>query len=302
MSSIYLQPDEYADFGVDKATVTQVRAASQLIDGYLGRVEGLIWVPDARGNPCYMKGPNPKLTIQGTATIPPGPTIQVPYTGATLDNNFIGEVVILDREDDSLVEACVIQAVAPGLVTLQSVSVSHNVGCKMDFGLTIMEEFELPSDRSIARLSKSPAIKLLSGAGRYGYGRRSDQITGDFQEFNLLAAVSSFGGPPLWIPWDPVNASVNFRTGEVWVPAGILLAYFTDVRTWYIAGFQQSGLDDAVKQACANIIMLGKDSGLGANVRGRTVNQSMSVTKWENNMIDANTRQILSPYKSRRFV
>jgi hypothetical protein len=307
-SSLYLQPSEYADYGVPQATTVQVRAATKLIDAHLARPEGLIYQTDAAGNPCYMVAPTPKFTLTAGAAISPGSSVVLPYAGARLDNNSIGEVLVLDRTDDTLVEACVIQGLTPAVdgnpatITLQTINNSHASGCTMDVGLSICEEFELPDDRSIARMSRPQAISLQSGIGRYGYGRRSQQITGDFQEFNLLAAVSSFGGPPLWIPWSVDNASVNYRTGEVWVPAGVLLAYFTDVRIWYVAGFTQVNLPENVKQACANIILLGKETGLGANIRSRGVMNGITVSKWENNMIDANTRDILKEYNLRRFI
>ncbi len=246
------------------------------------------------------------MTLKSSATILPGSSVVVPFTnGPSLDGNSVGEVVILDRgskNDGPDREACVISATAPGSITLKNVVNSHDPACTIDFGMTIMEERELPPDRSIARTAQFPIMKMFDGVGRYGYGRRSSQTAGNMQEFNLLAVVSNFGGPPLWIPWSAYDASVSARTGEVWVPAGVLLAYFTDVRMWYIAGYQQSGLPDDIKQACANIVNLGKESGLGANIRSRNMRESTTVTKWENNMIDTNTRNMLAPYKARRFV
>lgn len=302
--SVYLTPEDYGTYGLDTAvaTETKVRAASQLIDAYLGRPQGLVWVPDALGNPCYMSSPAATQTLKSTGAILPGTSVVVPFTGPGLDGNSVGEVVILDTSSKTLVEACVIQALSPGVVTLQSVTNSHAPSCTMDLGLTIMEERELPAQRSIARVAQFPITRLLSGVGRYGYGRRGTQIAGNMQEFNLLAVVSNFGGPPLWIPWTVTNASVSFRTGEIWVPAGVLLDYFTDVRIWYIAGFSASGLPSNIKQACANIILLGKETGLGANIRSRGMRESTTVSKWENNMIDKNTREILDPFKARRFV
>lgn len=305
MGSIYLQPSEYDDFGVGglsgPANPSTVRAASQLIDGHLKRPEGLVYKCDALGNPCYYTSSTPKATLNAGSVITPGTNVRIPYTGMTLDNNFQQEVLILDRATDALVEACVVTTFEAGFITLASVTNTHASGCTMDLGLTIMEETTMPEGRSLTRMSRPNPLRVFSGAGRYGYGRRSQQIMGDMGDMNLLMVTAAFGGPPLWTPWDPKQASISFVTGEIWVPAGILLSYFTDIRVWYIAGFIQASLPDNVKQACANIIKLGKDSGLGANVRSRAVGQGGTVSKWENNMIDNNTRQMLLPYMTRLF-
>lgn len=303
--SVYLTFEEYAAYGLKATTdAASVRNACALIDAYLGRPEGLVWQPDARGTPAYMAAPAPRLTLTTLGALAPSVNVAVPYTGALLDNNSVGETLVLDRTSDDpyVAETCVIQAVAPGSVTLTSVLFPHSSGCAMDMGLTIMEERELPNDRSIARVSRTPVLRLVSGAGRYGYGRRSDQTQGNFQEFNLLAVVSSFGGPPLWVPWDVANASVSNMSGEVWVPSGVLLAYYTDVRMWYVAGFSQENIPDPVKQATASVTQAVLSTGLGPNIRSRNVRDGTVVSKFENNMIDANSREVLAPYKAYRFV
>ena len=306
MPSTYLDPSEYSAYDLpDTVTPGLVNSASALIDAYCKRKEGLIWTPDFAGNPAYMAAATPLLTITGQGSIASGSNVVVPYTGAVLDNNAVGEVVILDRAQSTKIEACVIQAVAPPpsqSVTLKTVQTPHADACTIEFGLTVMEEKELPNDRSIARVSKFPVMKLQSGAGRYGYGRRSSQSAGNFQEFNLLAIVSSFGGPPLWIPWEVTNASTNFRTGEIWVPAGVLLAYYTEVRVWYVPGFSKANLHPDIKQACANIVRNLKETGLGANIRSRSVRGDMVVSKFENNMIDKNTRDLIEPFRARVYV
>jgi hypothetical protein len=268
MGSIYLLPTEYTDYGVDgNANPAVVRAASQIIDAHLGRPEGLVYKNDASGQPCYYTGINPRATLTASAVIAAGTNVRIPYVGLVLDNNFLQEVLILDRGNDAKVEACVVIAVEDGYVTLASVKNSHSSGCTMDLGMVIMEESTMPEGRSVIRMSRPNPIRVLSGAGRYGYGRRSQQVYGDMSEMNLLMITQTFGGPPLWTGWDPKNSSISYTTGEIWVPAGLLVAYYTDVRVWYLSGFTQANLPDTIKQACANIIRLGKDSGLGANVR-----------------------------------
>jgi hypothetical protein len=171
----------------------------------------------------------------------------------TAYNDMRGEVVILDRETPDLTEACIIQSMTPGQITLTSVSNSHASGCTLDLGLCIFEEKSQPQERSITRVSRPP-VRLLSGMGRYGYGRRTDQEMGMFNEVNLLAVVEAFGGPPMWVPFNISQASVSYTTGEIWTPAGILLAYFSDVRLWYVSGFAQKNLPPIIKQATAQLV------------------------------------------------
>ena len=95
---------------------------------------------------------------------------------------------------------------------------------------------------------------MISGLGRYGYGRRTDQVAGIFNEVNLLAAIQAFGGPPMWEAFPANTAGISPSTQEIWIPAGILLAYFSDVRLWYVSGYQQSALPSPIKQATAMLI------------------------------------------------
>lgn len=300
--SIYLQSSEYASFNLPN-TINQgmVQQASSLIDGYLQRPEGLIWTADASGAPCYMNAPSASLTLTSTGSFVVGTNIVVPYTGPALDNNSVGEMVVLDRTNVGITEACIIQAVgtSPNTVTLTNVQFPHGSGCKMEFGLTIQEQREVPKDRSVVVLANPQIMQLQSGVGRYGYGRRSQQVMGNFQEFNLLAVVSAFGGPPLWIPWTVTDAGLNRNTSEMWIPAGILLAYYTEIKVWYIAGFQQSALPFNVKQACANICMQLKETGLGPNIRRRDQRDGVGSQRFENEMIDPNTKDLLRPYRTR---
>jgi hypothetical protein len=303
--SVYLQPSEYASFNLASSTnAGLVQQASALIDGFLQRPEGLVWTEDGSGAPCYMNSPSPTLTLTApSGGISPGTNVVVQYAGPALDNNSVGEVLVLDRTNTGITEACVIQAVgnSPNTVTLQTVQFAHGSGATMEFGLTIQEQREVPKDRSVVLLANPQIMQLQSGVGRYGYGRRSQQIMGNFQEFNLLAVVSAFGGPPLWIPWQTTDAGLNRSTGECWIPAGILLAYYTEVKIWYIAGFQQSALPFNVKQACANIVGQLKETGLGPNIRRRDQKDGVGSQRFENEMIDPNSRDLLRPYHARIF-
>lgn len=53
MLSVYLDPDDYELYGVPNATTAQVIKASAIIDGYLNRPDGLIYVVNL-DEPVYM--------------------------------------------------------------------------------------------------------------------------------------------------------------------------------------------------------------------------------------------------------
>lgn len=253
--STYLLPAEYATYGLPSSTTAaQVQQASLCIDAYLRRPEGMVWSPDYLGQPCFMAGQMPSVTWNANGAIAPGTKVAVNLqTGVTAYNDMRGEVVILDRGNQTLTEACIIDSMTPGQVVLTSVANNHATNCTLDLGMCIFEEKSQAGERSITRTSRPP-IRLISGMGRYGYGRRTDQEMGLFNEVNLLAALQAFGGPPMWEPFTVSQASISYTTGEIWVPAGILLAYFSDVRLWYVSGYSQANLPPIIKQATAQLV------------------------------------------------
>lgn len=299
MPSQYLQPSDYLVYGLPTSTtVPQVTQASALIDGYLQRPQGLVYGVDYLSLPCYMAGANPSLTVKSTGSITAGNSVVVAVAPAILAySDMIGEVVILDRANPSLVEACVISAMTPGQITLSSVANAHSANCTIEFGMTILEERYLPAKRSICRVAYPP-LRVLSGMGRYGYGRRTDQTAGMFNEVNLLAVQQVFGGPPMWEPFTVSMASVSIANNEIWIPAGVLLAYFSEVRIRYISGWTQTALPAAIKQACANIINNAvAAASLGGNVKTMKAG-SVEVTRFTASMIDVDTRVLLDSYRN----
>lgn len=257
MASIYIQPAEYAAYGITGASAAQVQQASAYVDGWLKRPEGLICNNDTFGNPCYMAALLPSDSWVFPNPIPTGAnvTVSVP-AGRLLTMDLLGQVVILDRATQAKTEAVVIAGVNPqaGTVVLGSVLIAHSAGATGDFGLTNFEERSVPNKRSMIRLARQGVSRLIAGVGRYGYGRRTDQMQGMYNEVNLLATLQTFGGPPQWIPFDVTQASISTTTAELWVPAGILLAYYSDVRVWYVCGYSTASIPSLIKQATAELV------------------------------------------------
>lgn len=302
MPSIYLRPEDYGPYSVPSATEQQVIAASALIDGYLRRPEGMIWMPDFAGMPCYMKAMSPRYTFVLTAPIAPGRNVEVIVPGLANMTDWIGEVAILDRAHPNNTEGTVIQNLRPGVLTLLNVSLPHAAGEKIELGMCIFEERNLSNNRSIARVSRSPIERLLSGYGRYGFGRRLDQKKGMYSDTNLLAAVQSFGGPPMWVPFDVTQASISQSTNEIWIPAGIMLAYYSDVRLRYIAGFTDLSMPSILKSAtAATITSQIAVPELAGNIKMARAGDT-AIQRFADTVLDSDTRALLDEFRARLVV
>ena len=301
MASLYLQPADYAGYGVADATAALVQQASSVINGHLKRPEGLVWGADAGGAPAYMAGLNPSMALAATAAAAPGTSVSVPYAGPPLGRDAVGEVAVLDRANAATCEAAVIAEVAAGTLTLQSLNYAHASGASIELGMAILEERALPKERPMTRLARAPVVRLLSGLGRYGYGRRDSQAAGEPIAFGLLELVAGFGGAPAWLPFDVSQAEVSVATGEVWIPAGMLLAYYAEVRLRYLAGWSAAALPQVVKQACANLVRAIIDQGLAANLASYSAGDTR-LTRFADTLLDADTKAMLAPYRARLFL
>jgi hypothetical protein len=247
--------------------------------------------------PAWMAGLTPTISYAAPAAISPGTNVQVTIPGAQFGFQTVGEVVILDRANSQLAEACVVLSASGSTLTLQSVQFAH-AAATVDFGLTISEEKSLPANRPITRTSRSPVTRVISGFGRYGYQRRSQQAAGGEFVPTLLPVVQGFGGPPMWVPFDVAALDINPNTGEMWVPAGLLLAYFSDVRLRYVAGWSVESLPADIKQATASIVRGMIDTPFTANLKVLKAGDAM-MQRFSAESLDGDVKAILEPYKAR---
>ncbi|MGS1028847.1 hypothetical protein [Burkholderia glumae] len=311
MPSSYLSDADYATYGLPASTTAnQVTQASTIIDLYLKRPDGLVWMPDGTGAPGWMAAKSPTITYQAAGPIPSGQNVQVEITGGVAAVQ-VGDVVILDRTNSQLAEPVAIVSFGDGLqsiagvrppvtVTLQNVVFDHPGPCTLDAGMVVKQHKYLPDGRPITNLAYTPIARLLAGQGRYGYERRGASSRYQVDEFNLLASLSHFGGPPVWEFFPMVNTGVDFETGQLWVPAGVMLAYYSEINLWYVAGFPASGLPSAVKMACANIIRAQANSmQLGATKRYQAGDTSLE--RFAATLIDDDTKAMLAPYMAKAW-
>jgi len=296
--SLYLIGADPTVYGVPNATPAQIQQASALVDAYLERPEGVAYANDYAGAPCYMLGLSPQLTFTLSGSISPGSAVVATLTGP-VSPSLLGEVLIAERATRANTEALVVQAVNGSQVTFQSVGHAHASGVTLESGLVLLEERPMPSKRNVTRVSKFPLVKLLAGQGRYAYGRRSDQVAGLYNDTNLLAALQTFGGPPAWNPFDATLADISVVTGEVWVPAGLMLAYYSDVRLRYVAGYPAASIPTPIKQATANLCMALADySDIGGNIK-KIQAGGTSIERFANTIIDADTQAMLDQFKAK---
>lgn len=290
---------DYEEYGVPLAAQGQVLRASLLIDHYLRRPEGCIWAPDANGQPAYMAAKAPSITYTSATPILPGTSVVVTLPGYVGDaDSLIGEVVILDREVPTAVEACIVQAQTTGQVTLTNVQFAHTATASpvtLEFGMTVDEELSMPNQRSVTKLSQWPVAKLMSGIGRYGYGRRTDQMLGYFYDANLLSTLSAFGGPPAWTAFFTPASSLNPNTGDLWVPSGTLLAYYTDIKMRYNSGWAASNLPSQIKVACAAIVDALGAAPMGPQIRRFNAGKTQ-IERFADSVLDPDIKTMLRPF------
>jgi len=272
--------------------------ASTLIDAEIKRPEGLIYTKDGNGNPCAMASMTPSFTYKLGSAITPGTNVVVTVTPANIRADSIGEVLVLDFANPAAVEACVIVAVnGTNQITLGNVQFSHASGALADVGRVISEDRTTPSKRSIVRVAKFPLVSVVSMLGRYSYGRRSDQVGGLYQDMNLLASIQSFGGPPPWIPIAIPPSSWSDATGEIWVPAGELLSYYSDVRIKYVAGYPT--VPDPVARAAAQIASgLIQTSNLSGGLQRITAGDT-TMMRFAATTLDNDVKKLLDPFRAR---
>lgn len=299
-ASTYLTgPPDYDTYGCPLANPSNVLRASLLIDHFLHRPEGCIWAPDANGQPAYMLAMTPSLVFSTVDPILAGLDVVVPLPDYVGDrDSLVGETVVLDRLSPTLVETCVVKAVASEQMTLKAVQFNHlgtTGSITMEFGLAVTEERSLPSQRAYTRLSQWPIAKLLSGLGRYSYGRRSDQSLGTFYDVNLLATAAVFGGAAPWCSFEVPSSSLNPHSGDLWVPAGMLLSYYTDVKMRYLSGWSATGLPTPIKVACGTIVSALEAAPMGSQIR-KFNSGKLTTERFADTVLDHDIKQMLRPY------
>ena len=286
----YLASAEYAAFGLAGVDPAQVQAAERVVNSYIRRPEGVVWAPDYQGAPAYMAGATPSYSV--TAGLQAGiNTVACPNATAS----YLGEAVVIDRTGQC--EVAVVTSAGPGTITLSPVKLAH-ANATIEFGLTLTHEAELPEKRSVTRLYNTPVARVFSGIGKYGLTRRSTINT----PWNptVLGALTPFGGPTPWVAFDVTQIDLSPATGDVWIPPGLLLAYFTHARLRYVAGYPQASVPADIKQAVAAITLAGIDNPFAGNLKVHKQGDA-TLERFAASALDADTVQLLNPYRNPLF-
>jgi hypothetical protein len=109
--------------------------ASAIVDSYLMRPEGLVYVQDGNGNPCAMKAAEPSLTYTIEGALTPGSSVVATVSPAIVRPDLVGEVLVLDYQTPSAMEACVVASTSGNnQITLANVQFAHAAGATADSG------------------------------------------------------------------------------------------------------------------------------------------------------------------------
>lgn len=307
----YIQPDEYASYGLAAGATTdqQVARASQLINTVCGRAKwGFAWMPDANGNAAYMAAASADITLIVAGGIGAGQNVVCQVAPGQVIPDLVGKTFTLEP---GVVGKCeVVQIVGTAqlsptsyTVTLGKVQFSHAGPAKLIGGLQIFESRYLDNRRAYIRVSQFPVVNLIGGAGRIEYGRRSDQITGAYYDNSILAVFStaSWGGAPPWLIFDVSQCGSNPSTGQLWVPVSVYLMRYSDVRMFYTAGYAADSIPAPIKQACANITLsngtLIGTPMMNSNFKKMSAGDTM-LERFKDVAIDAETSSLLEPFKA----
>lgn len=296
VASAYLQPADYAAYGVADATEAQVAAASRLVDAHLNTTSGLLWSPDAAGNPGWMTGKTATRTYQAAAPTVPGTATQFTVAGAAFGFGDAGQAVVLDRADPDRAETCVIASAIGGTLTLESTAFPHDAEATIEYGLTIAEEVKVGPAGQV-RTNARPVARVLS---LYGNRRYSGYSLRDASDEELLA--TNYSQAALWGGFPLGQCDIDGVTGSCRMLPGAISAYGegSRVRVSYVAGWNYANLPAAIKQAVASSVLAGLETGMGGNIKMLKAGDA-TIERFRAGALDSDSLALLAPYRNVRL-
>ena len=270
-SPCYVLPTELAAYGLPNPDeqpdiVMLVQMASTIIDVACGRIDG-----DGNGSLCYTT-----------------------YVQRTLLQTRNRNLVTVNAKPIVGVSAGMVaslQAAATGSYVIPGAT--GQINCY----------YTGVQSSTITTFDGASLSGLLGASGRYGYTRQ-DMSVGypDLWSFvNPLNLVTVFGGPAPWVVMDIGNTDYDWKTGELWIPAGLQLQRYSEVLLMYNSGYNPFAMPPAVKFACSSITKnaLAKGSATTAlmkmNLGKSGLNYAMSPQ-----LLDPTLDALLAPYKTIR--
>lgn len=303
MPSIYVKPEDYAQYGIDSTTPeSQIIRAGNTINAFLDRPEGLLYGVDGSGNPCYMLALEPSVVLQVVGIVAPGTSVDV--TVSTSSSSLqIGKVLTFDRANISLTESVIVTNVVDNVITLKEVKFTHSNGALLEFDLCIDEEKNMPDDRQEVVLNNAPIAAILAAQGQFGYSRRGSSINYN-NEISLLPLLNTFSGSPVWQSFTISANSYDSQKARVWINPSIYLSNYTQVRISYIAGWTYRSLPSQIKTAVASIVSSYNFlPDFPVSGRFKKLKQGdTEVELWGDTILDTEIKSLLSPFMANFFV
>ena len=142
---------------------------------------------------------------------------------------------------------------------------------------------------------------IVGASGRYGYTRQDMSVAYPdlFAFINPLNLVTMFGGPAPWVAIDITNTDYDYKTGEVWVPAGLQLQRYSEILIVYNCGFDPNNMPPGIKLATACLVKnaLAKGDGTTALTSMSLSRSGASFGFMTGSIIDPTVDGLLLPFK-----
>lgn len=162
---------------------------------------------------------------------------------------------------------------------------------------TYTERNRLPGGRPVTRATFTPLVVPQGAQTPFVLLRARHGILRGPNAASLAEMLTPFGGPPEWITLDPAQVDYNADTGELWLPAGIFGAPYSEVELTYTAGYAEP--PEAVKLACAQIIR-NAESHPAANVQSAQLDH-LQLDYFAGSLLDDDIRRLLAPFVAVRL-
>lgn len=140
---------------------------------------------------------------------------------------------------------------------------------------------------------------IISAKGRYGYRRRGEAPIYPDATYgiNPLQIAAMFGGPPEFTPINVSQIDFNSISGEIWIPAGLYLAQYSEVEVTYNSGFDPRNMPSTIKFVCSMLVKNILLRGCATGIKGYSGGGKMSVNFTEE-LIDPTLDNWLRNYKT----
>ena len=160
------------------------------------------------------------------------------------------------------------------------------------------ERNRLPDGLPVTRTRVTPLAVVAPATTPFVTVRARHSIPrGSGGEIPLAEMLAPFGGPPAWVDLTVSQVEYHAPTGEIWLPAGIFGAPYTEVEITYTAGFAQ--VPEAVKLACAQMIR-NVESHPSATVREARLDR-LRLEYFGGSLLDEDVKRLLAPYVAVRL-